>query len=71
MEKMRQWRYGAEALQPESHAFGPEQRTNLEHAGESAGGPQSRRPRGTVIQAMLRPQGAEKSTYYSNVWVFT
>ncbi|TLY92662.1 MAG: tail fiber domain-containing protein [Gammaproteobacteria bacterium] len=46
MEKMRQWRYGAEALQPESHAFGPEQRINLGHGGEPAGGPQSRRARG-------------------------
>jgi hypothetical protein len=34
------------ALQPESHAFGPEQRINLGHGGEPAGGPQSRRPRG-------------------------
>src|SRR5204863_9212430 len=46
MEKMRQWRYGAEALQPESHAFGPEQRINLGHGGEPAGRPQSRRARG-------------------------
>jgi hypothetical protein len=34
------------ALQPESHAFGAEQRINLGHGGEPAGGPQSRRPRG-------------------------